>query len=362
MLRCARAEASEPQDSKLSHATRSRSKREHIARKLADTMTPLLPRALLFVASLWCLGGAQAQQSTYPIRPIKLVVPAAPGGGTDVLARLLAKRLSEGLGQTVVIDNRAGAGGLVGSEQVARAAPDGYTILLGTVATHGLAPSLMKAMPYDPVEDFAHITKGVVVTNILVVHPSVPAQTAKEFLALVKAKPGELNYSTSGRGSGAFMAGELFSQMANAEITHVPYKGGGLAVSGLVAGHVQFSFATAPSVIALIQAGRLRALGVTTPTRFSGLPELPTLSEAILPGFEASNWYAFFAPAQTPAAIVNRLNTEIHQAMGQPEILKSLLEQGMEPILSTPSEQREFIRAEITKWQALVKARGIEAE
>ncbi len=150
--------------------------------------------------------------------------------------------------------------------------------------------------------------------------------------------------------------------MANVEITHVPYKGGGLAVSGLVAGHVQFSFATAPSVMALIQAGRLRALGVTTPTRFSGLPALPTLSEAILPGFEASNWYAFFAPARTPVEIVDRLNAEIHQAMGQPEILKALSEQGMEPILSTPSEQREFIRAEMTKWAALVKARGIEAE
>jgi tripartite-type tricarboxylate transporter receptor subunit TctC len=318
--------------------------------------------SVLVLAVLCSVGRTQAQTATYPTRPIKLVVPAAPGGGTDVLARLLAKRLSEGLGQSVVIDNRAGAGGLVGSEQVARAAPDGYTILLGTVATHGLAPSLMKAMPYDPVEDFAHITKGVVVTNILVVHPSVPAQTAKEFLALVKAKPGELNYSTSGRGSGAFMAGELFSQMTNAEITHVPYKGGGLAVSGLVAGHVQFSFATAPSVMALIQAGRLRALGVTTPIRFSGLPEVPTLSEAILPGFEASNWYAFFAPARTPVAIVNRLNAEIHQAMGQPEILKSLFEQGMEPILSTPDQQRDFIRAEITKWQALVKTRGIEAE
>jgi len=325
-------------------------------------MSRLLQSAVLVIAALCGVEHAHAQTTTYPTRPIKLVVPAAPGGGTDVLGRLLAKRLSEGLGQTVVIDNRAGAGGLVGSEQVARAAPDGYTILLGTVATHGLAPSLMKAMPYDPVEDFSHITKGVAVTNILVVHPSVPAQTAKEFLALVKAKPGELNYSTSGRGSGAFMAGELFAQMANAEITHVPYKGGGLAVSGLVAGHVQFSFATAPSVMALIQAGRLRALGVTTPTRFAGLPELPTLSEAILPGFEASNWYAFFAPARTPTAIVQRLNHEIHQAMGQPEILKNLLEQGMEPILSTPDEQREFILAEITKWSALVKARGIEAE
>jgi tripartite-type tricarboxylate transporter receptor subunit TctC len=325
-------------------------------------MSRLLQQALLLSAALWCTNSVYAQTAAYPTRPIKLVVPAAPGGGTDVLARLLAKRLSDGLGQPVVIDNRAGAGGLVGSEQVARAAPDGYTILLGTVATHGLAPSLMKAMPYDPVEDFAHITKGVVVTNILVVHPSVPAQTAKEFLALVKAKPGELNYSTSGRGSGAFMAGELFSQMTNAEITHVPYKGGGLAVSGLVAGHVQFSFATAPSVMALIQAGRLRALGVTTPTRFSGLPEVPTLSEAILPGFEASNWYAFFAPARTPVAIVNRLNSAIHQAMGQPEIVKSLLEQGMDSILSTPDEQKDFIRAEITKWRALVKARGIEAE
>lgn len=325
-------------------------------------MSRLLQRAVLVIATLGGVEHAHAQTAAYPTRPIKLVVPAAPGGGTDVLARLLAKRLSEGLGQVVVIDNRPGAGGVLGSEQVARAAPDGYTILLGTVATHGLAPSLMKAMPYDPVEDFSHITKGVVVTNILVVHPSVAAQTAKEFLILVKAKPGELNYSTSGRGSGAFMAGELFSQMASADISHVPYKGGGLAVSGLVAGHVQFSFATAPSVIALIKAGRLRALGVTTPTRFAGLPEVPTLSEAILPGFEASNWYAFFAPARTPTDIVQKLNHEIHQAMVQPEILKNLIEQGMEPILSTPSEQREFIRAEITKWSALVKARGIEAE
>lgn len=325
-------------------------------------MSRLLQRAVLVIATLGGVEHAHAQTAAYPTRPIKLVVPAAPGGGTDVLARLLAKRLSEGLGQVVVIDNRPGAGGVLGSEQVARAAPDGYTILLGTVATHGLAPSLMKAMPYDPVEDFSHITKGVVVTNILVVHPSVAAQTAKEFLILVKAKPGELNYSTSGRGSGAFMAGELFSQMASADISHVPYKGGGLAVSGLVAGHVQFSFATAPSVIALIKAGRLRALGVTTPTRFAGLPEVPTLSEAILPGFEASNWYAFFAPARTPTDIVQKLNHEIHQATVQPEILKNLIEQGMEPILSTPSEQREFIRAEITKWSALVKARGIEAE
>jgi tripartite-type tricarboxylate transporter receptor subunit TctC len=339
-----------------------RNKGENVMYKLRSAMIPSLHRVWLCVVALLCLSSAQAQQPAYPTRPIKLVVPAAPGGGTDVLARLIAKRLAEGLGQSVVIDNRAGAGGVLGSEQVARAAPDGYTILLGTVATHGLAPSLMKAMPYDPVEDFAHITKGVVVTNILVVHPSVPVQTAQEFLALVKAKPGELNYSTSGRGSGAFMAGELFSQMADAEIMHVPYKGGGLAVSGLVAGHVQFSFATAPSVMALIQAGRLRALGVTTPTRFAGLPDLPTLSEAILPGFEASNWYAFFAPAHTPVAIINRLNSAIHEAMGQPEVVKSLHEQGMDPTLSTPDEQRNFIRAEIAKWQALVKARGIEAE
>ena len=303
-----------------------------------------------------------AQELAYPSRPIKLVVPAAPGGGTDILGRLIAKGLSLGLGQPIVIDNRAGAGGLVGSEQVARAAPDGYTLLIGTVATFGLAPSLMKAMPFDPVKDFAHITKGVVVTNILVVHPSVPAVTVAEFLALVKAKPAELNYSTSGRGSGAFMAGELFSQMGGVDISHVPYKGGGLAVAGLVAGHVQFSFATAPSVFALIQAGKLRALAVTTPMRFTSLPEVPTMSESILPGFEASNWYAFFAPAQTPAAIVNRLNAEIRQAMVQPEVLKILLEQGMEPILSTPTEQRDFIQAEISKWSALVKARGIQPE
>jgi tripartite-type tricarboxylate transporter receptor subunit TctC len=317
-----------------------------------------------FLFLLWMSGATlvHSQQGPYPNRPIRLVVPAAPGGGTDILARQISKKLSEQLGQPVVIENKAGAGGIVGSEQVARAAPDGYTLLIGTVAAFGMAPSLMKSMPFDPVKDFSHITQGVIVTNVLVVHPSVKANSVQEFLALARAQPGVLNYSTSGVGSGAFMAGELFSQMGQVDITHVPYKGGGLAVAGLVSGHVQFSFATAPSVIPLIQAGRLKALAVTSTERFAYLADTPTLSETIMPGFEASNWYAFFAPANTPKPIVDRLNKELGKVLADPEIAKVLLEQGMQPTPSTSEGLQAFVQQEVLKWAALVKARGIAPE
>lgn len=305
---------------------------------------------------------AFAQSSAYPSKPIRLIVPAAPGGGTDILGRLVGQKLSENFGQSVVIENRGGAGGVIAAEYVARMPPDGHTVLIADIRTFGLAPSLYKSLPYDPIRNFSTITGGVDVTNVLVVNPSVPAKTIKEFLAYAKSKPGILNYSSSGKGSGAHMAGELFALKGGVDITHVAYKGGGPAVADLVAGHVQFSFATAPSVLPLIQAGKLRALGVTTLKRFPGLPDVPTISEALIPGYEASNWYSFVVPANTPKEIVARLNTEIRKVMADPEVMKTLLAQGMEPTPSSPEELDAYIKSEITKWAEVVKLRGIKPE
>ena len=305
---------------------------------------------------------AFAQSSAYPSKPIRLIVPAAPGGGTDILGRLVGQKLSENFGQSVVIENRGGAGGVIAAEYVARMPPDGHTVLIADIRTFGLAPSLYKSLPYDPIRNFSPITGGVDVTNVLVVNPSVPAKTIKEFLAYAKSKPGILNYSSSGKGSGAHMAGELFALKGGVDITHVAYKGGGPAVADLVAGHVQFSFATAPSVLPLIQAGKLRALGVTTLKRFPGLPDVPTISEALIPGYEASNWYSFVVPANTPKEIVARLNTEIRKVMADPEVMKTLLAQGMEPTPSSPEELDAYIKSEISKWAEVVKLRGIKPE
>jgi len=309
-------------------------------------------------ASVTALGQAAA----YPSKSIRLILPGAPGGGGDVLGRVLAKKLSENLGQPVIVDNRAGGGGLIATEQTARMPPDGYTLLLGYAGSLALAPSLYKSLAYDPVHDFSSITKGVVVTNVLVVHPSLPVKTAREFLALARAKPRALNYSTSGYGSAAHVASELFALKGSVEFVHVPYKGGGPAVADLVAGHVQFSFATAPSALSLIKAGKLRPLGVTTPTRFPTLPDVPTISEAVFPGFEASNWYCFVTPANTPKDIVAKLNYEFRRALTSPDVAQTLLAQGMEPTPSSPEELHEYIKSEILKWAEVVKARGIKAE
>ena len=321
-----------------------------------------LARAIVALAGSALSVAAFGQAGSFPSKPIRLIVPGAPGGGGDITARIIARKLSENLGQPLIIDNRAGGSGLIATEQAARMPADGYTILLTPYQAFALGPSLFKSLTFDPVRDFAPITKGVVVTNVLVVHPSLPVKTAREFLALAKARPGVLNYSTSGYGSAAHLASELFALMGGVEFVHVPYKGGGPAVADLVAGHVQFSFATAPSALSLIKAGKLRPLGVTTPTRFPTLPDVPTISEAAFAGFEANNWYAFVAPANTPRDIVTRLNQEFHRAMASPDILQALLTQGMEPTPSTPEELGAYIKSEIAKWADVVKTRGITAQ
>ncbi len=322
----------------------------------------VLVRVLLALAAGALSVTAFAQVAAFPSKPIRIIVPSSAGGGIDILARLVGKKLSEDVGQPVIVENKGGGGGVVGTEQAARMPPDGYSVLIGPIASFALAPSLYKSLSYDPVRDFAPITKGVVVTNVLVVHPSLPAQTAREFLALVKAKPGALNCGTAGYGSAGHLAGELFSLMAGIEFTQVPYKGGGPAVADLVAGHVQFNFATVPSALAFINAGKLRALGVTTPTRFPALPNVPTLSEAVIPGYEASNWFAFFAPADTPKDIVATLNRELRRAMASPDVAQALLAQGMDPTPSSPEDLGAYLKSEISKWAQVIKTRGIKAE
>jgi len=333
---------------------------------LASMRSPIINRmllsALLILTASAVSVTAFAQAAAYPSKAIRIILNASPGGGTDIMGRIIAKKMSENIGQPVLIENKASGNGFIGTVQAARMPPDGYTLLVGTIASFGLAPSLYKALPYDPVRDFAPITNGVVVTNVLVVHPSVPAKTAKEFLALAKAKPRALNYSSSAYGSAAHLASELFALKGGVEFVHIPYKGGGPAVADLVAGHVQFSFATAPSALAFIKAGKLRALGVTTSTRFSGLPDVPTISEAVFPGFEASNWYCFVAPANTPKDTIAKLNQEFHRAMASPDVVQALHTQGMEPIPSTPEELHAYIKSEIAKWAEVVKARDLKTE
>ena len=332
---------------------------------LSNKHWPIIARSLV-CASLALAGSALSAgayaQAAFPSKPIRLIIPAAPGGGTDILGRIVARKLSENIGQPVIVDNRAGGSGFIAAEQTARLPPDGYTVLIAPIAVFGLAPSIYKSLPFDPVRDFTPITKGVVVTNVLVVHPSLPVNNAKEFLALAKAKPGGLNYGTSGYGSAAHLASELFALQGGVEFVPVPYKGGGPAVADLVAAHIQFSFATAPSALALIKGGKLKALGVTTLSRFPSLPDVPTISEAVFPGFEASNWYGFVLPANAPKDIVAKLNGELHLAMANPDVLQALLGQGMEPTPSTPEELGAYIKSEIAKWAEVVKARGIKAE
>ena len=333
---------------------------------LANAPVPIIFRVLVS-ASLVLTGSAvsvtaSAQTAPYPSKPIRVILNASPGGGTDIMGRIIAKKISENVGQQAIIENKAGGNGFIGTVQAARMPPDGYTLLVGTIASFGLAPSLYKTLPYDPVRDFEPIINGVVVTNVLVVHPSLPAKTAKEFLALAKAKPRALNYSSSAYGSAAHLASELFALKGGVEFVHIPYKGGGPAVADLVAGHVQFSFATAPSALGFVKSGKLRALGVTTPTRFSGLPDVPTISEAVFPGFEASNWYCFVAPAHTPKDIIAKLNQEFRRAMASPDVAQALHTQGMEPVPSTPQELHAYIKSEIAKWAEVAKARDLKAE
>jgi tripartite-type tricarboxylate transporter receptor subunit TctC len=301
-------------------------------------------------------------QAPYPTKPIRIVVPFPAGGATDILARAAAQRLTEAWGQSVVVDNRPGAGGNIGAELVAKSAPDGYTLLMGTVGTHAINASLYAKMPYDHVKDFAPVILVAGVPNVLVVNPAVPANSVQELIAYAKANPGKLNFASSGAGTSIHLSGELFKVMAGVQMMHVPYKGSAPALQDLIGGQVQLMFDNLPPSLPQIKAGKLRALGVTSASRASALPDTPTIAESGLTGFEASSWFGLLAPAGTPPAVIGRLNGEIATWLGTPEAKEKLLALGANAAGGTPEDFAKHIAAETAKWAKVVKESGAKVD
>lgn len=297
----------------------------------------------------------------YPTRPIRLVVPYPPGGPTDFVGRTVGQKLSQALGQQIVIDNRPGAGTVIGSELVARAAPDGYTLLFGTGGGTFLAPLMLSNVPYDPHRDFAPVGMLVQSPQVLVVHPSVAAHSVSELVALAKAKPGALNFASVGTGTSPHLGGELFQSLAGIKLVHVPYKGTAPAVTDLISGQVHILFTSMPTVLAHVQGGRLRLLGTGGTRRSAVIPETPLIAET-LPDFELVTWYGIFAPARTPDAIITRLNTEIVKALADPESRDRLAAQGLEPAPMTPEELKRYTQQDSSRWARLIKAAGIKGD
>ena len=305
-------------------------------------------------------GMASAQQ--YPAKTIRVVVGFAPGGGTDLVARIIGQKMTESWGQAVVVDNRAGATGTIGADLVAKAPPDGYTLLMGHVNSHGIAPNLFKKLPYDAERDFAMVAYVGYVPNVLVIHPSIPARNVKELIAIAKAQPGQLNYASSGVGSTQHLAGEMFKLLTGVNVVHVPYKGSGPAVVDLLAGHVSMNFDTMPPVLPHIKTGRMRALALTTPKRSPQLPNVPTLIEVGLKGFDMRNWYGMMAPGKTPRDIVTRLNAEVNRIVGLPDAKSKLEEAGTQLDPMSPEQFASFLKSEIASYAKLVKAANVTLE
>ena len=299
-------------------------------------------------------------QDPYPTRPVRMIVGFAPGGGTDLTARPVAQKMSELLGQQVIVENRPGAAGNIATEQVARAAPDGYTILMGTIAALAINPSLYGNLKFDPETDFAPVIQVVDATNVLALHSSVPANSVKELIALAKQR--SLSAGSSGIGATGHLAIELFNVMAGVKLVHVPYKGGGPAMTDLVGGQVQLVFATTASAIPHIKAGRLKGIAVTTIRRSALLPETPTISEAGLTGFDANNWYGIVVPARTPRAIIDQLNAVVTKILAMPDVRTTLQNQGLDPAGGTPEQFGAYIRSERAKWAKVIKESGAKAE
>ena len=310
-------------------------------------------------AAVMALAAASAGAQQYPSKAIRMVVGFAPGGGTDLVARIIGQKMNESWGQPVLVDNRAGATGTIGADIVAKAPADGYTLLMGHVNSHGIAPNLFKKLPYDAERDFSMVAYVGYVPNVLVIHPSIPAQSVKELIAIAKAKPNSLNYASSGVGSTQHLAGELFQLLTGAKITHVPYKGSGPAVVDLLAGHVSMNFDTMPPVLPHIKSGRMRALALTTPKRSPQLPGVPTMIEAGFKGFDMTNWYGIMAPAKTPRDVVMKLNAEANRIMALPDAKGKLEEAGTQLDPGTPEQFAKFLNSEIAKYAKLVKAANV---
>lgn len=318
--------------------------------------------ASLFIGCAVAAGVLQAAAAAYPTKPVRFVVPFAPGGSTDTLARTMGMKLTDALGQQVVVDNRPGANGNIGMEIVARAAPDGHTIVLGYIANLAIGPSLYAKLPFDPIKDFAPITQPASSPNVLVAHPSLQAGSLKELIALAKTKPGQINFASASVASVGHLTGEYLNSLAGIRMVHVPYKGSGQAVTDLLGGHVQLMFSGFSSTLPHIQAGKLRPLAVTGPKRSAAVPEVPTIAEQGFPGFEATAWYGVLAPAGTPRPIVARLHSELTEILKVADVRKRLENLGFEIVGSTPQDFAAYIKSEIKKWEKVVKASGAKPE
>ena len=333
-------------------------------------MTPFhspIPRRELIAAAATAaacalLPGLAAAQGAFPSKTITIIVPFAAGGTTDILARVVAQGMGAELGQPVVVDNRAGAGGNIGGQLAARAPADGYTLFMGTVGTHAINAALYKKMPFDPIKDFAPLTRVANVPNLLVANPAQPFKTVQELIAYAKAHPGKINFGSSGSGSSIHLSGELFKSMAKVDMQHVPYKGSAPAVTDLLGNQIAIMFDNMPSAIQHVRSGKLRAIAVTTAKRSPELPDVPTIAEAGVPGYEATSWFGMFAPAGTPAPVVAKLNATIVKVLAMPDIKKKLAEQGAEAAGETPEQFAAFIQKESVKWGKVVKESGASVD
>ena len=312
------------------------------------------------VAALLPAGPAQAQ--AYPTRAVKMVVPFPPGGSLDIAGRLIAQKLTDAWGQPVVVENKPGAGGNIGADFVAKSPPDGYTILMGALSTHAVNPSLYKSMPYDAAKDFAPITLIAITPNVLVVNAASPVTSAKEFIAYAKANPGKLSFGSGSNGSAGHLAGELFKVETGTDAVHVPFKGGAPATQALLAGDTQFMFDNLANAMAQVKAGKLRALAVTTANRSPLAPDLPTMAEAGLPGFDISTWYGFFAPAGTPPAVVAKWSADVAKVLNAPDVRAKFVADGAEPTPNSPEQFAQFIAREQAKYARIVKASGANVD
>lgn len=325
----------------------------------------MLPRRFvtaMVTVALIALNAGMASGQNYPVKPIRLIVPFAPGGGVDLIGRTIAHKLQEAWGQSVIVDNRGGGGGNIGTDMVAKALPDGYTLLMGYVGNLAINPFLFRNLPYDPVRDFAPIALTATAPNLLVAHPTVAANTVKELIALARSKPGALSYASAGNGTVGHMVAELFKTVTGVNIVHIPYKGNGPAVTDLLAGQVQFMFSAPGAVIALVEAKRLKAVAVASAQRLRELGEVPTFAEAGYPGIEASAWYGVLSAAGTPKRVIDMLNLKIARIMQMPDVRERLAAQGYDARTSTPEGFAQLIREDLVKWQKVVKASGAKVD
>jgi tripartite-type tricarboxylate transporter receptor subunit TctC len=315
---------------------------------------------VLAAVSVLVMTGAAAQE--YPSRPIRFIVPFPAGGGNDTMARTIGNKLAAALGQQFVVDNRAGAGGVIGAEMAAHAAPDGYTLFLGGVASHGIVPNLQPRLGYDPVRDFAPVSLIASAPLILVVHPAVPAKSVKELVQLAKARPGQLNFASNGTGGSSHLAAELFEMMTGTDMVHVPYKGLSPALTDLLSGQVQLMFSSTVAMLPQVRAGRLRPLAMTSAKRSAAMPEVPTVAESGAPGYETASWYGVLTPARTAKTVIDRLNLEIVKAVQLPDVRERLMGEGAEPVGGSPAEFSAHIKRELARWAQVIKQAKIKPD